>query len=275
MRDTLKSADSLEAYSEDGTVLPSITASELIHYHGLPMTPVADMLRVMRGRHAMVSFEHPQQIEEAAEVCQSVALDNGAFTAWRAHRTHDFEGYAQWAEKWLRHPCVEWCVIPDVIDGDERANDRLLDTWPLDIGFSVPVYHLHESLDRLERLLGIYGRIALGSSGVYAHPGSHAWWTRIAEIMEVACAPDGLPRRKLHGLRMLDPALFSHLPLASADSCNVARNIGIDQAWTGPYVPRSRQTRALVLMDRIEHHASARRWSNQGAGVQQSMELIG
>lgn len=97
----------------------------------------------------------------------------------------------------------------------------------------------------------------------------------MAELMEVLCTGDGLPRCKLHGLRMLDPVLFSHLPLASADSCNVARNIGIDQAWTGPYVPRSRWVRALVLMDRIESHASARRWSRSSAGVQQNMELIG
>ncbi len=100
----------------------------VIHYHGLPMTPTADMLRAMRGRHAMVSFEHPQQMEEAAEVCQSVVLDNGAFSAWRARRTHDFSGYQAWAANWLRHPAVDWCVIPDVIDGDEKANDGRV--WP-------------------------------------------------------------------------------------------------------------------------------------------------
>jgi hypothetical protein len=35
----------------------------MIHYHGLPMTPAGDMLKVMAGRHAMVSFEHPEQID--------------------------------------------------------------------------------------------------------------------------------------------------------------------------------------------------------------------
>jgi hypothetical protein len=97
----------------------------------------------------------------------------------------------------------------------------------------------------------------------------------MAEIMEVVCDIEGFPRVKLHGLRMLDPVLFSHVPLSSADSCNVARNIGIDHAWTGPYVPRSKWARALVMMDRIESHASARRWCGRGAGVQQNMELIG
>jgi len=43
-------------------------------------------------------------------------------------------------------------------------------------------------------------------------------------MMEVCCDADGMPKTKLHGLRMLDPVIFSHMPLSSADSCNVARN---------------------------------------------------
>lgn len=238
------------------------------------MTPVADMLRAMRSRHAMVSFEDYRQIEEACEVCQSVVLDNGAFSAWRSGRRYDFTGYQLWAAHWLRHPAVEWCIVPDVIDGSEADNDALLAEWALPREISVPVYHLHESLERLERLI-TYPRIALGSSGAYADPGAPAWWSRMAEIMQVLCDEEGFPRVKLHGLRMLDPVLFSHLPLSSADSCNVARNIGIDGAWTGTYTPRSKWARALVMMDRIECHASARRWTGEGAGVQQNMELIG
>ena len=67
-------------------------ADRVIHYHGLPMTPIPDMVKAMRGRHAMVSFEDPRQIEEAAEVCQFIALDNGAFSAWRSGKTYDFRG---------------------------------------------------------------------------------------------------------------------------------------------------------------------------------------
>lgn len=246
----------------------------MIHYHGLPMTPLADMLRAMRSRHAMVSYEDHRQIEEAAEICQSIVLDNGAFSAWRAGRAHDFAGYQAWATHWLRHPAVEWCVIPDVIDGTETQNDALLAEWTLPREVSVPVYHFHESLERLERLTA-YPRIALGSSGQYADPGTPPWWGRMSEIMRVLCDADGFPRVKLHGLRMLDSVLFAHIPLSSADSCNVARNIGIDQAWSGTYTPRSKWARALVMMDRIEHHASARRWDGRSAGVQQNMELLG
>lgn len=237
------------------------------------MTPIADMIKAFAGRHAMVSFEHAGQIEIAAEVCKSVVLDNGAFSAWKAGRTYDFGGYVEWVTKWLKHPAVEWCVIPDVIDGGEGANDMQLHKWFYGLN-GVPVFHMHESLERLERLVGRYPRIALGSSGVFADPGSPTWWARIAELMEVICDSDGMPRTKLHGLRMLDTRIFSHIPFASADSVNVSRNVGYDQRWSGPYAPRSKAMRALVMMDRIESHACARRWSGS-SGVQHNFELLG
>ncbi len=101
----------------------------MIKFHGLPMWPREAMVKAMPGKHAMVSFEHPDQIEVAAEICASVVLDNGAFSAWKAKRAHDFAGYIAWAAMWLKHPCVEWCVIPDVIDGSEEDNDALLAGW--------------------------------------------------------------------------------------------------------------------------------------------------
>jgi len=239
------------------------------------MTPTPDMIRAFSGRHAFVSFENPEQMEIAAEICQSVALDNGAFSAWRGGREHNFDGYQAWAADWLKHPAVDWCVIPDVIDGNEIANDALLNAWQLPKELSVPVFHLHESLDRLERLVASYPRISLGSSGDYSEPGAAKWWGRMSEVMGVVCDGGGLPRVKLHGLRMLDPVIFSHLPLSSADSCNVARNVGIDLAWNGPYAPKSRASRALILMGRIEAHASASKWNSKTRGVQHNLELIG
>jgi hypothetical protein len=144
---------------------------------------------------------------------------------------------------------------------------------------AVPVWHLHESLDRLDYLIRcaeacVYERVALGSSGRWSTPGTDEWWLRMEEVREVACDSDGYPRVKLHGLRMLNPTIFAHIPLASADSCNVARNIGLDVKWTGPMQPLTERTRALVLAERIERHASAKRWSKRH-GTQQNLELIG
>lgn len=246
----------------------------MIRYHGTPMYPATNMATAFIGKHAMVSFEAPEQIEVAAEVCQSVVLDNGAFSAWKAGRTYDFDGYAQWAEKWLAHPGVTWAVIPDVINGSEQENDDLLAAWSLPETLSVPVWHMHESVERLERLMD-YPRVALGSSGEFATIGTGKWWKRMAEAMEVACDENGLPRVKLHGLRMLDPGVFSKLPLASADSCSVARNVGLDTRWKSALLPSNRTLRAQILMDRIETHATCAQWNADNIKLYQNFELLG
>jgi len=245
------------------------------HYHGTPLTPTADMVQAFTARHAMVSFAHPQQMEIAAEVCQSVVLDNGAFPAWKKGIVYDFDGFADWAGKWLKHPCVEWCVIPDRIDGSEADNDALLRDWGLPKAWSVPVFHMHESIDRLVRLAADFPLVALGSSGEFAEVGDTKWWLRMADMMDAICDNEGRPACKLHGLRMLDPGVFSKLPLSSADSTNVARNVGMDSAWRQAYAPHSRAVRALILMERIERHASAAYWDRACIGAYQNNQLFG
>lgn len=247
----------------------------MIHFHGTPLTPTADMAEAFVRRHAMVSFAHPQQMEIAAEVCQSVVLDNGAFPAWMKGIVYDFGGFAEWAAKWIKHPAVEWCVIPDRIDGSEADNDALLRDWGMPAAVSVPVWHMHESVARLERLAADFPRVALGSSGEFATVGTEAWWLRMADAMDAICDDEGRPLVKLHGLRMLDPGVFSKLPLSSADSTNVARNVGMDSAWRQSYAPKSRMVRALILMERIEHHASAAYWDRAVIGAYQNNQLFG
>ncbi len=66
----------------------------------------------------------------------------------------------------------------------------------------------------------------------------------------------GQPITKLHGLRMLNQQIFTKLPLSSADSTNVARNIGLDSNWKGTYQPHSKETRTSVLVERIEAYNS-------------------
>ena len=223
----------------------------------------------------MVSFAYPSQLPLAAEVAQSFVLDNGAFTAWKQGASVDWSKYAEWVNTWKQHPGFDWCLIPDAIDGDEQDNEDLLNWWARNSDApSVPVWHLHESLDRLARLVAGSMRVALGSSGEFAVVGTGRWWSRMSEAMEIACDEQGRPRVKLHGLRMLDPTVFSHLPLASADSTNVAQNIGVDVKWTGPYQPMTKQMRAAVLADRIEFHGSAVRWSGS-CGVQKNLDLVG
>jgi hypothetical protein len=236
----------------------------MIHYHGLPITPCTAAIAAVQAGHAFVSYAHADQLGTAVVACQSFALDNGAFSAWRAGRpVDDWSGYYKWAEKVRRVPSCDFAVIPDVIDGDEAANDALIAEWPLPHWFGVPVWHMHESLERLERLAaGDWVRVAIGSSGDYATVGNARWWMRIAQAMRVLCDEQGRPHVKLHGLRMLDPAVFSRLPFASADSTNIGRNVGIDKHWSaGHYLPPTKEARAQIMRARIEAHNAPAEWA--------------
>jgi hypothetical protein len=234
----------------------------VIHYHGTPIGGTrAEVAEFLIGRHALVPFSRPDDIAIVADVCQSFCLDNGAFTAWKKGGEVDFGAYLAWVREWHQHPGFDWCVIPDVIEGDERANNELLDQWTDEASdiVGVPVWHLHESIDRLVALACRWPRVALGSSGQWASPGAAAWWRRMADAMSAVCDDHGRPMTRLHGLRMLDPEVFTRLPLASADSTNASVNSG-SVARFGIYPPPTRSQRAAVIAARIEMHNSAVTW---------------
>lgn len=245
----------------------------MIRYHGGPITPETAALAAWRRSHAMISFANPGQATLAFAVADSVAIDNGAWPIFAAGKgCIDVNAYHEFVLTWARHPAFDWCLIPDIIDGSEEDNARLIDEWPLDEAISVPVWHMHESLGHLKMLVDLYPRVAIGSSGQFVAIGTGEWWGRISEAMGVVCDADGRPIAKLHGLRQMNPTVFSVIPYASVDSTNVARNIGIDSAWTGSYIPKRKETRAMLLRDNIENHASAARWSGP---IARNLELFG
>jgi hypothetical protein len=192
-----------------------------MHYHGTPITPNVLVEADLAGRNFCVSFFRPDQVELCHRVGQSVMLDNGAFSAWQRGVVIDWEEWARWAEQWLAYPTT-WAVAPDVIDGDETANDILLSRyghWD-DL---VPVWHLHESLERLGRLVDAYdGRVCFGSSAEYATVGSVAWHRRVSQAFDTLADEFGrVPW--VHMLRGMQAAAW-HYPFASVDSTDVARN---------------------------------------------------
>lgn len=234
----------------------------MIHYHGLPITPETAAVRAVEAGHAFVSFRTPHQLGMAAAVCQSFAIDNGAFSAWReGSPILDWRPFYEWAAQCKTIPSCDFAVIPDVIDGDEAQNDALVSDWPLPVWFGAPVWHMHESLQRLERLASKFPRVCIGSSGEFATVGTAAWWGQMARAMRVICDDEGRPLCKLHGLRMLNPEVFTRLPLSSADSTNIGRNVGIDQAWKGSYSPPTKEARAQIMRSRIESVNAPARWN--------------
>lgn len=240
----------------------------MIHYHGLPITGEDSCLEAIKCGHAFVSFRSPEQLGLAVDVCQSFAVDNGAFTAWKSgNAVTDWSRYYEWVARLQRFPTFDFAVIPDVIDGDEIENDALVDQWPWKDSkhkyMGAPVWHMHESIGRLEKLSIEWPRICIGSSGDFATVGNSIWWTRMSEAMNAICDKEGNPVCKIHGLRMLDIDVFSKLPLSSADSTNIARNVGIDKKWNGSYTPASKKMRAAVMRDRIESHQSLTFWQDK------------
>ncbi|MEI6258520.1 MAG: hypothetical protein WCR46_01270 [Deltaproteobacteria bacterium] len=236
----------------------------MIHYHGGPIWPESAASSVWRNRHAFISFARPEQIGVAAEVASTFSLDNGAFSFWRLGRQTDWDGYYEWVETWHRHPAFDFALIPDVIDGDTQVNAELISRWPFGQGIGVPVWHLHEPLDWLQSLISMFPRIAIGSSGDYAVIGTPQWWDRMCEAFNTTLTDaDGRPKCKIHGLRMLNPAIFSVFPFASCDSTNVARNCRDSRRWATVYNPTNNETRGLILAARIEAFNSSSTWTRK------------
>jgi len=236
-------------------------------YHGFPLSgDDIQPVRFLRGnRKALVSFYNPKSIDIVSSMASSFVLDNGAFSLWNAGKGDiDFDEYAKWVLEYSKLPNFDWCLIPDKIDGNEEENSDLVRKW-VKRGYKakgVPVWHLHESLEYLDYLVSNFEIVALGSSGEWGTPNTKSWWGRIAKAMNVICDTNGYPRCKLHGLRMLDPDIFTRLPLHSADSTNAGVNAGSLKRF-GIYQPVSAGQRAEIIADRIESHTAAQAWTRE------------
>lgn len=195
-----------------------------MHYHGTPITPLAALYE-LAGRCFCVSYARPEQVRYAHELGQSVMLDNGAFTFWRKGGVPDWPGYYAWCERWLEHQTT-WAVIPDVIDGGEEENDRLIAEWPHGRR-GAPVWHMHESIERLVRLAGEWPLVCIGSSGDYAVLETPRWHHRMEHAFNALC-PDGLPTTRLHMLRGMAQAGGPY-PFFSVDSTDIAQNHNREQ----------------------------------------------
>ena len=190
----------------------------MIHYHGTPLTPRA-ALHTMAGKHFCVSYADPRDADVCLQIGQSVMWDNGAFSLFTQGQDVNWNKFYSWVEPRLGHP--HWAVIPDVIDGGERENNKLISEWPHSYELSAPVWHLDEPISRLLRLTHSFRKICFGSSGKYWQIGTVEWERRCDEAFN-ALAKEG-PLPWVHMLRGLGLG-GKRWPFASADSVNVARN---------------------------------------------------
>lgn len=228
-------------------------------FHGTPISGKSDVaVTALSGAFSFISFLRRDDLKRSEKHAAGFSVDNGAFSAWKAGKpVKNWDLYYRWVESLTSYEKFIWAVIPDVIDGDERANDQLIEQWPADLRhLGVPVWHMHESLKRLEMLCASWPRVAIGSSGEFRAPCSWQWWQRIHAAMHAICDSNGLPPCQLHGLRMLNTKITSQIPLTSADSTSLAINVSYDSKSN----IKCRHERALYLRKRIESLTVTDRW---------------
>lgn len=200
-----------------------------IHFHGSPITggsgPAAAITTYREGG-AFISFSAPRQISVAFEHAKTVCLDNGAFSMFNSGVVPDWDKfYSEFLTPWIDNPKLRFFAIPDKIDGTEKDNDHLIDSMPASVSHkAAPVWHMHESIDRLVRLASEWEYVCVGSSGEFYMIRSPKWKMRMREAMCAIIENDC--KAKIHGMRMLDGRVLGRYPLNQADSTNIAINVG-------------------------------------------------
>jgi hypothetical protein len=221
---------------------------------GLPITPIR-LIEQLAGQSFCVSFgtrsRLGRQLDDAIRLVDKdgiLLVDNGAYSAWRSGAIKsnglfddDFsywDKFAYWAADLLKRCPQAVVVLPDVIDGDEASNDALMDEFTaqanLGLGLKIPmertmpVWHLHESLDRLKRMVASgYSYLAFGSSGQYAKCGTPEWHDRIKAAfaaIDEECSDGGEVNRRPWIHMMRAQSFADQYDFDSSDSCNVAVN---------------------------------------------------
>ncbi len=197
----------------------------MMHYHGTPITSAGNVvIHTLAGRNFCVSYADPTQVKLCHQIGQSVMLDNGAYSVWRRGIVVDWDVWAEWVKPWLQYRTT-WAVLPDSIEGDELMNDLLATRYAWELsgcGRVMPVWHLHESMERLSRLVDSFGWVAFGSSGVYSVIGTDAWTRRVDQAFNTLVNGFGIVPW-VHMLRGMALSEW-HYPFASVDSTDIARN---------------------------------------------------
>jgi len=204
-----------------------VETAEIIHHMGTPVwgNKGEVLAACVRSGGAFVSYARPDQIRQCIRQAISVWIDNGAFSAWKSGLVIDWPDFYDWLFQYYYHPTVKHFIIPDTITGSEGENDKLVDSVPFWAKEkAVPVWHLHESINRLIRLCKRFDRVAFGSSGEYATIRTKKWHARM-KLAFLAMDKLGVGNTKIHGLRMLDGRVLGNYPLATADSTNLACNV--------------------------------------------------
>lgn len=203
-----------------------------MHIHGGPHWGPIDVYKALyQNGWGLVSFNRPHLLKKMATLDTKIVLDNGAYSTWRSKKNEPgfnwddhWTKFYLWVNQWFYR--IEWFIIPDVIEGTEEENDRLVSRVPSSLrDKAVPVWHSTESLERLVKLCKEYKLVAIGLCGEHYMPNSKIALARLTEVFNKIYIEEGLLDAKIHGLRMLNGTIMGNYPFHSCDSSSVAINV--------------------------------------------------
>lgn len=197
------------------------------HFHGTPVWGDKGSVHriAVSGAGACVSHFRPDQLHASLQYAENVMLDNGAFSFWKNGQKPDWFKFYSDLDDVYDNPKLTFFIIPDVVEGGEEDNDFLIRRLPKSFrDKAAPVWHLHESLSRLENLCFDWPRVCFGSSGEYATIRTARWHKRMNEAFDQIYRKNNF-KTQIHGLRMLDGRVLGNYPLTTADSTNLACNV--------------------------------------------------
>ena len=219
------------------------------------------------GKHVMLEFAtQPDNHALLTEIAHSFAMSNPNWKNFKGKEVlSEFREFNNWIEGWSRHPGFDFYLMPFSSD---PKNPSLRKQWENYCSAEilikgVPVFNINHPTEELDAILAAKPqKIALTSDPFQPPRGSSAWWTAISKVMVKLVDEKGRPISQIHGVDMLDPTIFSHVPLASADSnpdsqTAVKNSTDRSKPWS-----LSSRSEKIILMDRIEKHASASFWKD-------------
>jgi hypothetical protein len=221
----------------------------LLAYFGVGDAGTA--LKMLAGRRAMVSFAYygtsyvsAQAFDRLLGACSGVAVDSGAFTAWRKG-LRDWPAHAERYKAFLRsfEGRFDFAVSLDVI-GDAEASLR---AW-LDLtaeGFNVvPVWHEGDPLEHLDAYGPADRLVGLGRTE-----------GRRCKTKGLAFYDDAFnhyPAGRFHALGNASPEQLSLYPFHSFDAVTWQLNSTYAGKFGWPWSACSKQTRMLAYLEASE-----------------------
>lgn len=182
-----------------------------LYFVGPPSGGNQHYVELMSGRRVLHSYGHDRSIPIPSTVA-GYCLDSGAWTTWKKGRLVDLDKLCAWYDA---HPAAEFKLMLDIMGGTEQQQRDALNEMERRGQKVTPVFHGPgaESWKWFDELCERYPLVAVGSLlPRNTMPEATDWLDR---IFRRVCGPDGIPRRRIHGLRM--PIRAAEYPFDSVD----------------------------------------------------------